>query len=413
MAILLAILPIALFTGPFIPDLIVVLLSICFIFYCYKKKKFFFIKNLFAILFIIFVSFLFLRSMFSHNPFFSLKTSLFYIRFGFFTLSILLILKYCKNAPRYLYNTLYLSTFFVSFDVIFQYIFGYDLFGIVNKDPSRITGIFGSEAIVGSYLVRLVPLTLFLYFISRKTEKKNNFFSITFLLVFTDVAIFLSGERAAFFLLILHLLFLFFFSKKFFIFRFFSLSVSIISILIILLNSSLIKERMFASTFSELKSTNEKKSEVKNNYNFFFYSENHNAHFQTAYKMYLDNKLFGQGPNMFRILCSDIKYNFNEASCSTHPHNHYLQILSETGLVGLSFVIFVVIFLISELFRSFKRKIKKSNENLIVSQKILLSIFLMTLWPFITTGNFFNNWLNVIYFLPIAFYIHSFVKYKL
>ena len=48
-----------------------------------------------------------------------------------------------------------------------------------------------------------------------------------------------------------------------------------------------------------------------------------------------------------------------------------------------------------------------------VSKKILLSIFFMTLWPFITTGNFFNNWLNIIYFFPIPFYIHNFVKHKL
>jgi O-antigen ligase len=414
MAILLAILPIALFTGPFIPDLIVVMLSICFLFYCYKKKKFYFIKNLFSILFIIFVSFLVLRSIFAQNPIFSLKTSLFYIRFGFFVLSILLILRYYKNASKFLYKTLYFSTFFVSFDVIFQYIFGYNLFSIVNKDPSRITGIFGSEAIVGSYLVRLVPLTLFLYFVSKKNEEITNFLLITILLIFADIAILLSGERAAFFLLILHLLFLFFFSKKFFIFRFFSLSISIIFISVISLNSSLVKERMFISTFSELKVINESKSTAENNSNrFFFYSENHNAHFQTAYKMYLDNKLFGQGPNMFRILCRDPKYNFNESSCSTHPHNHYLQILSEIGLVGLSFVIFIIYFLISELFRSFKKIIIRTNDNLMVSKKILLSIFFMTLWPFITTGNFFNNWLNIIYFFPIPFYIHNFVKHKL
>ena len=36
---------------------------------------------------------------------------------------------------------------------------------------------------------------------------------------------------------------------------------------------------------------------------------------------------------------------------------------------------------------------------------ILLSIFI-NLWPLAPSGNFFNNWLSMMYFYPIGFYLY-------
>ena len=36
------------------------------------------------------------------------------------------------------------------------------------------------------------------------------------------------------------------------------------------------------------------------------------------------------------------------------------------------------------------------------AQLCLFVALYITLWPFVPTGNFFHNWLNVIYFLPIG-----------
>ena len=69
-------------------------------------------------------------------------------------------------------------------------------------------------------------------------------------------------------------------------------------------------------------------------------------------KIYQNNKLFGTGIKTFRVTCSlddnkvifrNKKYNSN--FCSNHPHNYYLEILSETGIIGLmGFIIFVYVF---------------------------------------------------------------------
>ena len=155
MSFLLILLPAALFTGPFIPDLITVILSVLFLVFCYKEKKFFFFDNLFFLFFFIFFFYLILRSFYSESPLFSLKSSLFYIRFGLLSLSILLLLNYFKSVYKYFYYSLFISIFFVSFDVIYQFVFGFNIFGLVNPDPSRISGIFGSEFIVGSSWILL------------------------------------------------------------------------------------------------------------------------------------------------------------------------------------------------------------------------------------------------------------------
>ena len=56
--------------------------------------------------------------------------------------------------------------------------------------------------------------------------------------------------------------------------------------------------------------------------------------------MFYDNKIFGVGTKMYRILCKDKRYYINEFSCTTHPHNFYFQLLAENGIIG--FLVFYV-----------------------------------------------------------------------
>ena len=68
----------------------------------------------------------------------------------------------------------------------------------------------------------------------------------------------------------------------------------------------------------------------------------------TAYNMYLDNKFVGIGLRNFRNFCSNPKYKIDEKSCSTHPHNTYIQLLAETGLIGFYvWYNFIFLFLLS------------------------------------------------------------------
>ena len=101
---------------------------------------------------------------------------------------------------------------------------------------------------------------------------------------------------------------------------------------------------------------------------------------------------------------SDNQKKFKDG-CTTHPHNHLLQLLSETGvfsalIILYGFVYFIFKYLKYMYEKFFKKRIIYSN-----AQMSLIIYFIISLFPLITTGNFFNNWLNMISIFPIGFYM--------
>ena len=71
----------------------------------------------------------------------------------------------------------------------------------------------------------------------------------------------------------------------------------------------------------------------------YFKDNHHKAHFLTSIEIFKDNKIVGSGLNTFREICSNEKYSeintkYVDSRCATHPHNIYLEILSEFGILG-------------------------------------------------------------------------------
>ena len=136
----------------------------------------------------------------------------------------------------------------------------------------------------------------------------------------------------------------------------------------------------------------------------------HYNHYISAFEIFKDNILIGIGPKNYRYECNKEKYFFNEFSCSTHPHNYLLQILTETGLCGG--IIFILIY-ISFLYLYFKEIVLLDNKNSLL-KLVLLSSILVNFFPFFPSGNFFNNWNSILYTLPLGFLLgfYRFIKWK-
>ena len=212
--------------------------------------------------------------------------------------------------------------------------------------------------------------------------------------------ILISGERSSFAFLILSILFILLLTNKFLKFGLYFLLGSVTLIIMLSLVSPTLKNRVFKDPF--ISSGLQKKEEKK-----YIFTAHHDSLIRTAYNMFLDEPITGHGPKMFRVICKDEKYAVGISPCMTHPHNFYIQLLAETGIIGFSFLFSVFIYVLYCAYRQFKSIVLRQKRYLSDYQVCLLAGILITVWPLTTNGNFFHNWLMIAYSLPVGFYLHS------
>lgn len=384
--------PIFLITGPFLSDLSISLIAVLFLAYSIINKDFYYFKNKFFYIFIIFWVYLFLNSLFNNFNTDSIKISFFYFRFGIFVLAVIALINFDEKFIKYFFYSLIFCFLLLTIDGFVQYFFEKNLVGLPKASNNRISSFFGDELILGSYLSRLWPIFFCLSFYYYNKSNKFLFFIILFIL--SEVLIFLSGERTAFFYINLSAIFVILFSKNLKKLRGLTLILSFLTIIMVSFFNPSAKNRIVDKTINQIKSPSS--SEI------YIFSKQHTHHYISAYKMFLDNKLFGVGVKNFRNFCDNERYKVSKISCSTHPHNTYIQILSETGSLGLVFILIVLFIFIYHIVKHIKLAFE-NKQYFNDLQICILSGILITLWPFAPTGNFFNNWLNVLYFLYLPF----------
>ena len=300
------------------------------------------------------------------------------------------------------FNKLVLCFSALVIDGYIQYFTGVNLTGF-KISGIRVSSFFGDELIMGSYLSRLFPLLFALFLIKKKQKYEIYFIGALFILV--DVLIFMSGERAAFFFLNLSTVFIIILIKEYQKFRLVTFIIAIICVVILSLNSSKLNERMFKGPAEDM-------GLVKSSKEAVIFSPQHDSLIRTAYNMFKDQPIFGHGPKMFRVICKDEKYATGATPCMTHPHNFYIQLLAETGIIGFLFLFSALVYVVYTALRQFKSIILKEKRPLSDYQICLLAGILITVWPFTTNGNFFNNWLIIVYSLPVGFYLQSIYSIK-
>jgi len=101
---------------------------------------------------------------------------------------------------------------------------------------------------------------------------------------------------------------------------------------------------------------------------------------------------------------------FFKNGCNTHPHNTHIQFLSELGLLGYLFLFSFLIYLIFFFFRNLVSSLLNKVNNLSKKYDIYIVFIslglILQLFPFLPSGNFFNNWLSILFYLNLAFFIN-------
>ena len=394
--------PFFLITGPFLSDFSISLIGILFLIYCFNKKNLSFFKNKYFYFFLIFWIYLIFNSLINNINFDSLKISIFYFRYGIFVVAMVALLNKDHKFIKYFYYCIIICFTALILDGYYQYFVGENILGFKTVNNFRVSSFFNDELILGSYLSRIWPIFFGIYILMFNSKNKLFLFTIA-IFVLSQVLIFLSGDRSAFFLINLSAIFVIVFSKKLLKLRLITLLLSIFFIIIISIINPTAKERLVDHSLNDMNLFGKNANEQGKKYIF---SKQYTSHYITAYRMFLDNKIIGVGVKNFRNFCGNEAYELNELSCSTHPHNSYIQILSETGIIGFSFLIIILFYFCKYILKHAILRLK-GKYYFSDFEVCILSGIVLYLWPIVPTGNVFNNWLNIAMILNIPFLIWS------
>ena len=382
--------PISLIFSPFLTNSIIFFIGI---YGLTNIKNFDFrslIKNQFIICFLIFWTLISLRSIFTEHIFFSLKSSFLFIKYLLFILGFYFVIKNKENFLKNFTKVFLFVFLIVVFDAFVQFFYGTNLIGYSASqiENERISGFFGDELILGSYIVRFsfLIIALILY---TNLKIKNIYIFLFIILSFSTTLI--SGERTALALNIISIIFFIILSNLIS----FKFKISLFIILSLIITGSYtfndkIKHRMDMTV-----------RDIASSEHILMFSKGHESHFKTAFNLFKANKIFGHGANNFRKECGKEKFFVGPYGCSTHPHNMYLQLLAETGILGFIFLFLIFLKIVIYSLKHFYMKYFKRKNYLLEYEIALLTCMLINFWPVSPTGNFFSSSFGNILIIPI------------
>ena len=388
------ILPLCLLSGSLFINLAVILIDIFFIIEIYKKKIFSEFKNIFFILLSFFYFFLILNIFFNTGDFFSFERQIGFIRFLIFVFAIKYYLIF--KSKKYFDNILNIwSIFFfiITFDVYFEFIFGFNVLGNVSYMEGRLSSFLGSELKIGNFYNGFI----FLIISHLILKKKFNLYTATLMIMFFGAS-FIIGERSNFLKIFIGFVFFIFLAKQINFKLYILTSLILISFSVGLLSSSM--NSRINQIVVPVKSMG-----VIN----YIKTSHYGVHYETAYKIFLQNKIFGVGLKQFRnesrkeIYKNNVNNIYDLDNWATHPHQTHFEVLSETGIVG--YLSFIMIFMIA-ISISFKKYLKSKNIYLLSGL-----IFVVTsLIPILPSGSFFTTYSATIFWINFAVMISFYKK---
>jgi len=401
----------------FIADLSICVFVIFFLVSVVKKKEWFYFNNIFFYLFLLFFFYILIRSIFTLNLI-SIETTIFYFRFGLFSLAVWHVINNNSKFLKYFFIISISFFLILSLDAMYQYYSGHNILGYPKHIYNKVGSFFGKTFILGSYISKIFLIIFGIFLYKNFFFFNNKYINWAIILTFalSSLAVILSGERAAFFLFLIYFFAILILLKLKKNHKVIILSSFLVFMILIFFYDSKIYYRHIVQSYTQFnleKYYKEKGLETNFDKKYFTFSIDHEAHYQVAYKMFTNNIFFGQGPKMFRVLCDDNKFRFEYKygadiinGCTSHPHNSYIQLLAETGLTGAAFLILFFCYVVFKLFYNFFVFYNNKTISNIYNYKIcLLLCFFINFFPIVPNGNFFNNWLSIMYYLPMGFYL--------
>ena len=386
---LISILPLSIIVGPSISLLNTLLIVILFLitFNSYKIK----IEKIFLLyLLIILYVYLIFNSFISIDYKEGIYRNLGFLRFIILFIVINFFFKISNNQFKFL-NFWSAIILIVVFDSFVEFSFGKNLLGYGDDlYVDRIVSFFKDEPIVGAYLLGfnfIIVGYFFEKFYKQNLKLKLALFFILFILV---GCILITGERSNGIKAIIGLMIFLFLNNKI------SAKIKILIFLfslvftgLIISNSNYLKVRYGQQLFTQLFDNNQRDQFIQNNLYLKLY--------KSGLAVFKDNPIFGVGNKNYRVITTkNIETKINEDYIlNTHPHQIYIELLSEHGLVGTVILLSIFFYLI---FKNLKIIIISRNSIQLGCFTYLIINFL----PILPSGSFFNDFSSTLFWINLS-----------
>jgi O-antigen ligase len=386
-------LPIGLLISSGVSEIIQILITIFFLITCIYNKNFYWIKNkYFLLLLIIWISLL-LNLLFSQNFILSSYRNIFFFKNIIFVFAVCIFLKKGNNFNLVLIAYLIITSI-VTFDIFIEHFNNKNILGFQSYDPSRIASFLRKELKIGHFILGFAFISAGYYF--ERYSQKSIIFKIFgfFLITSIFISLLLTGERANSLKGIFIALIFIVLSKK----EIFKYKKIFLTIIVFLSVSTYFASEKIRYRFNVILNPT-----INIGIAETFKETQHAAHYYTALKIFEKYPFFGIGNKNFREEClkdeyKNDKYKRTTERCATHPHQIYLELLSEHGLIGTITIISVIFFI---LLKSFKIYCKNKNSIHLASILFIIAQFL----PLIPSGSFFTSWGATIFWLNFSILI--------
>ena len=401
---ILGLLPLFLLTGTLIPELFILLILLGFLFQVFKNKDFSYFNNRVFFFLLIIYGYLIFNYTVSTDRDLSFSRAFSFIRFPLIIISIDYFLKRNDYKLDIVFNLWAITLVVVVFDLFFQSYFGYNLFGFESHWNNRLSGFMKDELKIAHWLIGFIMPTIAFFLMKNKKYFYTFIASIVFLII-----LLLINERSNALKGIFILFFILIFNNRLSLNKkFTAIILSIIIVTTMISFNQNIKQRFYTEIKSMTGVSGVISTDKSNiTYKDYVKKSNYGPHFYAAIDIFKRNKLFGTGLKTFRIECANanVEPSMEDRKCSTHPHQIYLEILSEIGFIG--FFLFFSFFLMI-IFKSIKAYLKNNDLILLSSCGFIVSQIL----PFLPSGSFFTSFSAIIFWINISLIYSLLNKYK-
>lgn len=386
---LISTLPISIVVGPSISLLNILLIIITF-FINFKLEQIKIEKKFLFYLLVILYVYLIFNSFISIDYKEGIYRNLGFLRFIIIFIAINLFFKISKRQFKFL-NIWSAIILIIIFDSFIEFSFGKNLLGYGDDlYADRVVSFFKDEPIVGAYLLGfnfIIVGYFFEKFYKQNIKLKLALFLILFILV---GCILITGERSNGIKAIIGLMIFLFLNNK--ISLKIKMSIFLFSLVftgLIISNSNYLKVRYGQQLFSQLFDSNQRDQFIENNLYLKLY--------KSGFAVFKDYPIFGVGNKNYRVITTkNIETKINEDYVlNTHPHQIYIELLSEHGLVGTIILLSIFFYLI---FKNLKIIIISRNSIQLGCFTYLIINFL----PILPSGSFFNDFSSTLFWINLS-----------